>query len=89
MLKYMPGELSSISGLRVFLIADLCSEAWFPGGSFKYKAEVWARDADDPWELLKKTVVGLSLLSFWIFGLTKFTLCRRMELPSLPSLREI
>ncbi|KAF9261907.1 cytochrome P450 [Marasmius fiardii PR-910] len=42
---------------------------WFPGASFKTKAEVWARDVDrlkdNPWTLLKQSMVeGTAIPSF-------------------------
>ncbi|KAF9261871.1 cytochrome P450 [Marasmius fiardii PR-910] len=50
--------------------------AWFPGASFKAKAEVWARDVDrvrnNPWTLLKESIAdGTAIPSFSTQNLEK------------------
>ncbi|KAF9261904.1 cytochrome P450 [Marasmius fiardii PR-910] len=51
--------------------------AWFPGASFKSKAEVWARDVEqlknDPWMVMKQSMVnGTAVPCFSTRSLEKF-----------------
>ncbi|KAF9261942.1 cytochrome P450 [Marasmius fiardii PR-910] len=51
--------------------------AWFPGASFKSKAEMWARDAEqlknDPWMVMKQSMVdGAAVPCFSTRSLEKF-----------------